>query len=116
MSTAARKWDEQLARIVFVERPGFPAKRPVGFPPVTRMRRMLEEISVQSAESDPLAAAIRIRGMLKHRSLVIVLTDLDDANVADQLARARPSQLDVKRHLGGQTNAHSDDVQSHVDE
>src|SRR5262249_26694808 len=36
----------------------------------------------------PLAAAIRIRRMLKHRSLVVLLTDLDDASVADQLVRA----------------------------
>jgi uncharacterized protein (DUF58 family) len=35
-----------------------------------------------------VAAAVRIRSLLKHRTLVIVLTDLDDAAVAEQLARA----------------------------
>lgn len=35
-----------------------------------------------------MAAAVRIRGMLKRRGLIILLTDLDDANGADPLARA----------------------------
>ena len=43
---------------------------------------------MESAESDPTGGRGRIRGMLKHRGLVVLLTDLDDANVADQLARA----------------------------
>jgi uncharacterized protein (DUF58 family) len=43
---------------------------------------------VESAESDPTAAAVRIRSLLKRRGLVILLTDLDDANVADPLVRA----------------------------
>ena len=59
-----------------------------GLPAVMRIRRALEQLSVQTAESDPLAAAIRIRAMLKHRSLVVLLTDLDDASVADQLVRS----------------------------
>ena len=55
---------------------------------MTRIRQALEGLRVESAESDPMAAAVRIRGMLKRRGLVILLTDLDDANVADPLARA----------------------------
>jgi uncharacterized protein (DUF58 family) len=43
---------------------------------------------VEPAESDPMAAAFKIRGMLRRRALIILLTDLDDANVADPLARA----------------------------
>jgi hypothetical protein len=31
---------------------------------------------------------MRIRALLRHRSLVVLLTDTDDANVADQLAKA----------------------------
>ena len=35
-----------------------------------------------------MSAALRIRALLKHRSLIIVLTDLDDAAAAQALARA----------------------------
>jgi len=40
------------------------ARRIVDCRPLMRIRRTLEQLSVQLAESDPLAAAIRIRGML----------------------------------------------------
>jgi len=59
-----------------------------GLAAVTRIRQALEQLTVQPAESDPIAAAVRIRGLLKHRGLVVMLTDLDDAMVSEQLARA----------------------------
>jgi uncharacterized protein (DUF58 family) len=59
-----------------------------GLAGMTRVRHALEELAVQAAESDPTAAAIRIRALLKHRSLVVLLTDLDDASIASQLTRA----------------------------
>jgi len=31
---------------------------------------------------------VSMRALLKHRGLIVLLTDLDDANVADQLSRA----------------------------
>jgi uncharacterized protein (DUF58 family) len=55
---------------------------------VTRLRRTLEQLSVQPAESDATAAAVSIRALLAHRGLIVLLTDLDDSNVASQLARA----------------------------
>jgi uncharacterized protein (DUF58 family) len=57
-------------------------------PAVVRIRQALAGLHVESAESDPTAAAVRIRSVLKRRGLVILLTDLDDANVADSLAKA----------------------------
>ena len=80
--------DDRIGMVVFSDRALAVCAPDRGLPAVMRIRRALEQLSVQSAESDPLAAAMRIRGMLKHRSLVILLTDLDDASVADQLARA----------------------------
>ena len=59
-----------------------------GLAAVTRVRRTLEQLAVQPAESDPTAAAVSIRHLLRHRGLVVLLTDLDDANVARALARA----------------------------
>ncbi len=80
--------DDRIGMIVFADRPLAICPPDRGLPAVTRIRKTLAQLSVQSAESDPLAAAVRIRGMLKHRGLVVLLTDLDDASVADQLVRA----------------------------
>ena len=52
------------------------------------MRQALESVRLEPAEADPTAAAMRIRAMLRRRGLVVLLTDLDDANLADPLARA----------------------------
>ena len=80
--------DDRIGMIVFADRPLAVCPPGRGLPAVTRIRKTLEQLSVQSAESDPLMAAVRIRGMLGHRGLVVILTDLDDASVADQLVRA----------------------------
>jgi uncharacterized protein (DUF58 family) len=80
--------DDRVGVMVFSDRPLATCVPSRGLAAVTRIRQTLEELRVGSAESDPTAAAVRIRGMLKRRSLVILLTDLDDANVADPLARA----------------------------
>jgi uncharacterized protein (DUF58 family) len=80
--------DDRIGMVVFADRPLAVCPPDRGLPAVTRIRTTLAQLSVQSAESDPLAAAVRIRSMLQHRGLVVLLTDLDDASVADQLARA----------------------------
>jgi uncharacterized protein (DUF58 family) len=80
--------DDRVGLIVFSDRPLAVCAPERGAPAIMRIRQTLEHLAVQAAESDPVAAAVRIRSMLKHRTLVIVLTDLDDAAVAEQLARA----------------------------
>ncbi|HYB31934.1 MAG TPA: DUF58 domain-containing protein [Steroidobacteraceae bacterium] len=80
--------DDRIGLVVYADRPLASCAPARGLPAVTRLRRTLEELSVQPAESDPTAAAVTIRGLLKHRALIVLLTDLDDANVATQLARA----------------------------
>lgn len=80
--------DDRVGLMVFSDRPLVTCIPARGLSAVTRIRRTLEGLRVESAESDPMSAAVSIRGMLKRRALVILLTDLDDANVADPLARA----------------------------
>jgi uncharacterized protein (DUF58 family) len=80
--------DDRVGLIVFSDRPLVECAPARGLPAVARIRRALEGLRVESDESDPTAAAVRIRGLLKRRGLVILLTDLDDTNVADPLARA----------------------------
>jgi uncharacterized protein (DUF58 family) len=72
------------------------------------MRRELEQLSVQQSESDPIAAAVCVRGLLKHRGLVVLLTDLDDANIADSLARA--VRLLAPPHLVVVAGVHSGEI------
>ena len=80
--------DDRIGLVVYADRPLAMQSPGRGLAAVTRLRRSLEELSVQGAESDPTAAAVSIRGLLKHRGLIVVLTDLDDPNGAIQLARA----------------------------
>jgi uncharacterized protein (DUF58 family) len=80
--------DDRIGLMVFSDRPLLECAPTRGLPAVARFRHALEGLRLESAESDPTAAAVRIRGLLKRRGLVILLTDLDDANVADPLARA----------------------------
>lgn len=80
--------DDRVGLVVFSDRTLAVCAPERGAPAITRIRHALERLTVQAAESDPVSAAVRIRSMLKHRTLVIILTDLDDAAVAEQLARA----------------------------
>jgi uncharacterized protein (DUF58 family) len=88
LAEIATHHDDRIGLMVYADRPLASCAPARGLPAVTRLRRTLEGLAVQPAESDPTAAAVSIRGLLKHRGLVLLLTDLDDANVAVQLARA----------------------------
>jgi uncharacterized protein (DUF58 family) len=80
--------DDRIGLMVFSDRPLVVCPPMRGLPAVARVRQALEGVRVDAAESDPTAAAVRIRSVLKRRGLVILLTDLDDANAADPLAKA----------------------------
>jgi uncharacterized protein (DUF58 family) len=80
--------DDRVGLVVFSDRTLAVSAPARGLAAVTRIRTMLERLTVQAAESDPVSAAVRIRGLLKHRTLVVFLTDLDDSTVSEQLARA----------------------------
>ncbi|HEV2286267.1 MAG TPA: hypothetical protein VGR80_09505, partial [Steroidobacteraceae bacterium] len=80
--------DDRIGLAVYADRVLASAAPARGLAATIALRRLLERSSVQAAESDPTAAAVAIRGLLRHRALVILLTDLDDASVAHQLVRA----------------------------
>jgi len=80
--------DDRIGLVVYADRVLATCPPARGLAAVIRMRRALESLSVQPAESDPTAAAVSVRALLKHRALVLLLTDLDDASVAHQLVRA----------------------------
>ncbi|MCC6173587.1 MAG: DUF58 domain-containing protein [Gammaproteobacteria bacterium] len=55
---------------------------------VLQLRERLASLATRGAESDPVAAAVAARRLLRHRGLVVLLTDLEDAALHPLLARA----------------------------
>ena len=55
---------------------------------VARIRKVLAACRVHPGESNPVLAAARIATLTRRRSLVVLLTDLEDAAASEQLAQA----------------------------
>ena len=84
----ATAYDDQIGLLVFSDRAELVLAPARGLDAVVRLRQALERLEPQRAESDPLAAAVRARGLLPRRSLIVLLTDLEDPAIAPALARA----------------------------
>jgi uncharacterized protein (DUF58 family) len=89
--------DDRVGLVLFADQPLTVLAPGRGIGTVLRMRQMLGAASSKLAESNPLNAALRIRSLVRHRSLVVMLTDVDDATVAGQLASA--ARLLLPKHL-----------------
>ncbi len=89
--------DDQVGLVIFADRPLASIAPGRGIGTVARIRAMLSAVQPAAAESNPLNAVLRIRTLVRHRSLVVMLTDLDDATVAGQLASA--ARLLLPKHL-----------------
>lgn len=74
--------------VIHADRPLLALAPARGIPAVTRLRKALTDAQVTNRESSPLEAALRVRTLVRHRSLVVLLTDLDDAAAASQLLGA----------------------------
>jgi uncharacterized protein (DUF58 family) len=77
--------DDLIGLVVFADQPLLALPPARGARAITRLRKALATAEVAGHESNPLQAALRVRSVVRHRSLVVVLTDLDDADVASQL-------------------------------
>jgi uncharacterized protein (DUF58 family) len=80
--------DDRVGLVVYAERVLALVPPTRGLAGVMRMRAALEAIGSTGAESSPLAAALQIRSLARHRSLVVLLTDLDDLTTGGELAQA----------------------------
>ena len=89
--------DDRVGLVIFGDRPlaALPPGR--GTAAVTRIRSVLSSLQPQSTDSNPIHAAARIRTLVRHRTLVILLTDIEDAASGSQLAAA--VRLLQPRHL-----------------
>jgi uncharacterized protein (DUF58 family) len=68
-----------------------------GMRAATRLHRTLETLVTDRAESNPLVAAIQVRRILRHRGLIVWLTDLAEPARTDRLMHALKAI--VPRHL-----------------
>jgi uncharacterized protein (DUF58 family) len=102
--------DDRIGLVVFAERVLASCAPARGLPAVARLRAALAALSVQAAESDPTIAAVNIRNLLRQRALVVLLTDLDDANIAAALARA--VRLLAPPHLVLVAGVHSGEIET----
>jgi len=89
--------DDRVGIVVYGDRAlaALPPAR--GQAALRQLRELLGAVRVQPADSNPLNAAARIRTLVRHRSLVLLLTDVGDAASAGQLAQA--VQLLALQHL-----------------
>jgi uncharacterized protein (DUF58 family) len=80
--------EDRVGLLVYADR-GLTACLPDrGTRAVTRLRRALEMLETDRGESNPVAAAIQVRRMLRHRGLVVWLTDLAEPARNDELMQA----------------------------
>jgi uncharacterized protein (DUF58 family) len=89
--------DDRVGVMLFADQPLATLAPGRGLGSVLRIRQMLSAATPKMAESNPLNAALRIRTLVRHRSLIVMLTDVDDATVAGQLASA--ARLLLPKHL-----------------
>jgi uncharacterized protein (DUF58 family) len=68
--------EDRVGLLVYADRPLAACLPDRGTRAVTRLRRALETLETARGESDPVAAAIQVRRLLRHRGLVVWLTDL----------------------------------------
>lgn len=88
LAQRAAMLDDRVGLIIYAERPLAAMAPAHGAAALTRMRALLGQMTQQQAESNPALAAVRIRSLVRHRSLVVLLTDLDDSSVTSELRSA----------------------------
>lgn len=89
--------DDRVGLVVFAAEPVFSIPPRGGVSAVARIRTALRDLQPRNEESNPLAAVMQIRRLVRHRSLVVMNVDLDDTDGTGQLVQAarllRPQHL-----------------------
>jgi uncharacterized protein (DUF58 family) len=84
----AAEREDLVGLVVYADRPLAALAPARGMSAVARLRSVLTASRIERTESNPLYAATRVRSLVRHRSLVVMLTDIDDASNESQLAHA----------------------------
>jgi len=79
---------DRVGLVLYAERPLLSLPPARGAAALARIRAALAGIEPRSVDSNPLPLAARIRTLARQRSLVVLLTDIDDAASGSQLAGA----------------------------
>ena len=80
--------EDRVGLLVYADRTLSASMPERGLNAVARLRHQLEILESDRGESNPVAAAIHVRRLLRHRGLVVWLTDLAEPERNDQLMRA----------------------------
>ena len=80
--------EDRVGLLVYADRTLSACMPERGLTRVARLRHPLEILESDRGESDPVAAAIHVRRLLRHRGLVVWLTDLAEPARNDQLMQA----------------------------
>jgi len=89
--------EDRVGLLVYAERALGACLPDRGLRAVTRLRHALETLETTRGEADPVAAAMRVRRMLRHRGLVVWLTDLAEPARNERLLQALKAV--APRHL-----------------
>jgi uncharacterized protein (DUF58 family) len=84
----AAEREDLVGLVVYADRPLAALAPARGPSAVARLRALLAASRVERTESNPLYAATRVRSLVRHRSLIVILTDVDDASAESLLAQA----------------------------
>ena len=84
----AAEREDLVGLVVYADRPLAALAPARGLNAVARLRTVLAAARIERTESNPLYAATRVRSLVRHRSLIIMLTDIDDASNESQLTHA----------------------------
>ncbi len=88
--------EDRVGLLVYADRTLAACLPDRGLRAVTRLRHALETLESDRGESDPVSAALTVRRLLRHRGLVVWLTDLAEPERNEQLLAAM--QALVPRH------------------
>ena len=80
--------EDLVGLVVYADRPLAAVAPARGSAAVSRLRAILGATRIERTESNPVYAVTRVKSLVRHRSLIIVLTDFDDASAHSQLAQA----------------------------
>ncbi len=103
--------EDRVGLLVYADGPLAACLPDRGVRAVTRLRRALEMLDTEHTErgeSNPLAAAIQVRRMLRHRGLVVWLADLAEPARNDQLLQALKAL--VPRHMPIVASPHAAEI------